>query len=153
MVDDNASQKKELREQTEMQLALSRTLLYGVLLSVGIVIIGLILMIITNSTGYACDSVGNTLSCIIQFNSNSNVSQLYPASFGAVVSGVMQAKPFAVIQLGAIVLLATPVLRVVTSLVLFGLERDRSFVLITLFVLGVLLFSFFLVPAIPIFKA
>ena len=62
-------------------------------------------------------------------------------------------KPFAIIQLGVIILLATPVLRVTSSLVLFAFEKDRAFVLITLFVLAVLLFSFFIVPMIPIFKA
>ena len=39
----------------KMQILLSRILLYGVLASTSIVIFGLILMAVTNSTGYSCD--------------------------------------------------------------------------------------------------
>jgi uncharacterized membrane protein len=47
----------------------------------------------------------------------------------------------AVIQLGILLLLATPVARVAFSVVAFALQRDRLYVLVTLLVLGVLLFS------------
>ena len=52
-----------------------------------------------------------------------------------------------------IVLLATPVFRVFASLVLFAIEKDKLFMLITLFVFLVLLFSFFVAPGISLFKA
>ncbi|MGA2876440.1 MAG: DUF1634 domain-containing protein, partial [Nitrososphaerales archaeon] len=68
-------------------------------------------------------------------------------------SGLAQLKPFSVIQLGVIVLLATPVFRVFASLVLFAIEKDKPFVLITLFVFLVLLFSFFIAPEISLFQA
>ncbi len=45
------------------------------------------------------------------------------------------------IQLGLLLLIATPVARVLFSVVGFALERDRAYVAITLFVLGVLVFS------------
>ena len=45
------------------------------------------------------------------------------------------------IELGLLILIATPVARVVFSLVSFALERDRSYVLITLGVLVVLAYS------------
>lgn len=45
------------------------------------------------------------------------------------------------IQLGLVVLVATPVARVVSSLVGFGIERDRAYVAATLIVLAVLAFS------------
>ena len=137
---------------SRMELALSKALLYGVLSSTGIIIIGLLLLVLTNSTGYSCDGSGDTLSCILAYNAKDSF-QLYPTSLDLIASGLLSAKPFAVIQLGVIVLLATPVVRVSTSLVLFLAERDRQFVLITLFVLGVLMFSFFIVPLLPIFQA
>ncbi len=134
-----------------MELLLSRTLLYGVLASTGIIVIGLVLMSASGSTGYACDSSGDPSSCLL--SSTDVTTQLYPSSLGSIFSGLLALKPFAVIQLGVIVLLATPVVRVGTSLVLFADEKDRAFVAITLFVLVVLIFSFFVVPSIPIFKA
>jgi uncharacterized membrane protein len=46
-----------------------------------------------------------------------------------------------IIQLGLLILIATPVARVAFSVVAFALERDRLYVGITLVVLAVLLFS------------
>lgn len=47
------------------------------------------------------------------------------------------------IQLGLLLLVATPVMRVVLSVGVFALQRDRRYVLITLIVLAVLLYSLF----------
>jgi uncharacterized membrane protein len=49
----------------------------------------------------------------------------------------------AYIQLGVLLLIATPVVRVVFSLVTFAIQRDRVYVSVTLFVLVVLLYSLF----------
>jgi len=46
-----------------------------------------------------------------------------------------------IIQLGLLLLIATPVARVAFSVIAFALERDRLYVVITLIVLAVLLFS------------
>jgi uncharacterized membrane protein len=45
------------------------------------------------------------------------------------------------IQLGLLVLVATPVARVALSLVVFGAQRDRTYVVVTLIVLALLLLS------------
>src|SRR5213080_5307013 len=45
-----------------------------------------------------------------------------------------------IIQLGLLLLIATPVARVIFSIFAFALERDFLFVMLTLIVLGVLLF-------------
>jgi uncharacterized membrane protein len=47
------------------------------------------------------------------------------------------------IQLGLLLLIATPVARVILSIGIFTLQRDRRYVLITLVVLTVLLYSVF----------
>ena len=52
----------------------------------------------------------------------------------------------AVIQFGLLLLIATPVLRVAFSVVGFLRERDWTYVVLTLVVLGVLLFSLFHAP-------
>jgi uncharacterized membrane protein len=49
--------------------------------------------------------------------------------------------PAAYLSLGLIVLVATPFVRVVGSLVAFAVERDRTYVLITATVLAVMCFS------------
>jgi uncharacterized membrane protein len=45
------------------------------------------------------------------------------------------------IQLGLLALLATPIARVGFSVLVFALQRDRTYVVVTLIVLGVLLYS------------
>jgi uncharacterized membrane protein len=46
-----------------------------------------------------------------------------------------------IIQLGLLILIATPVARVVFSIFAFGMERDSLYVVVTLVVLAVLVFS------------
>ncbi len=59
----------------------------------------------------------------------------------AVIRTAMSFDRRAIIQLGLVVLIATPVARVAFAVVAFALERDRMYVLISLIVLGILLFS------------
>ena len=47
------------------------------------------------------------------------------------------------IQLGVLLLIATPIARVVFSIIAFALQRDRTYILVTLIVLGVLSYSLF----------
>jgi uncharacterized membrane protein len=49
--------------------------------------------------------------------------------------------PLATIQIGLLLLIATPVARVVFSIAAFALERDRMYVAITLVVLAILAYS------------
>jgi uncharacterized membrane protein len=58
---------------------------------------------------------------------------------GDILAGALALEGKAVIQVGILMLLATPVARVAFSVVAFALQRDRLYVLVTLFVLGVLL--------------
>lgn len=48
-----------------------------------------------------------------------------------------------IIQLGLLILVATPLARVIFSVVAFALQRDRTYVVITLIVLAVLAYSLF----------
>ena len=58
-----------------------------------------------------------------------------------IMSGVLHLESRAVIQFGLLLLIATPVARVMFSVVAFALERDRTYVIVTLIVLGILLCS------------
>jgi uncharacterized membrane protein len=58
-----------------------------------------------------------------------------------IVAAVLSLRARAVIQLGLLLLIATPVARVAFSVVGFAVQRDRVYVVITLIVLAVLVFS------------
>ncbi|GAC1617557.1 MAG: hypothetical protein NVS4B11_06830 [Ktedonobacteraceae bacterium] len=76
--------------------------------------------------------------------------QLFPQTFGQVWTGLLALRPQAVITLGLLLLIATPVIRVAVSIVAFAVEGDRRFVAITTLVLLILLFSLFYVGAVVV---
>lgn len=63
--------------------------------------------------------------------------------FSNLPSRLVSIEPAAIVQLGLLTLLATPVARVAASVVGFALERDRLYTAITLAVLLILLTSIF----------
>jgi uncharacterized membrane protein len=62
-------------------------------------------------------------------------------SVAGVWKGVMAIQPRSVIQLGLLLLVATPIARVGLSVFAFAAQRDRTYVAITLIVLAVLVGS------------
>lgn len=64
-------------------------------------------------------------------------------SIHLVVSDAFHLDAAAMIQLGLLLLIATPVVRVIFSLAAFWLERDKIYVIFTAIVLAILLFSLF----------
>jgi uncharacterized membrane protein len=58
-----------------------------------------------------------------------------------IIRDAMAFKGRGIIQFGLLLLIATPVVRVAFSIVAFALQRDRLYVMVTLIVLGILLFS------------
>lgn len=60
---------------------------------------------------------------------------------GQIIAGAIALRARSIIQLGLLLLIATPIARVAFSLVAFALERDRTYVVITAIVLTVLLYS------------
>lgn len=61
----------------------------------------------------------------------------------AVMAAAFAGRREAVIQLGVLVLIATPIARVILSLAAFAVQRDRIYVLVTAIVLAVLLYGLF----------
>jgi uncharacterized membrane protein len=84
---------------------------------------------------------------LIQYGTSSPSYQVfrgepeYLRHLRGIVSGVPGFHCRRMIQLGLVLLIATPVTRVAFSVVAFILQRDRMYVVITLIVLSVLLFS------------
>lgn len=65
-------------------------------------------------------------------------------AFGSMMANLAALRPVGLAQLGLVVLLATPVVRVAASVVAFAMEGDRLYAAITLVVLLILLTSIFL---------
>jgi uncharacterized membrane protein len=62
-------------------------------------------------------------------------------SVAGAVGSALRLEPRGIVQLGLVLLIATPVARVLLSLVAFVLQRDRLYVAVTAVVLSILLFS------------
>jgi uncharacterized membrane protein len=63
------------------------------------------------------------------------------SSIASIVHGAVHLDPQSIIQLGLLLLIATPVARVVFCVVGFGRQRDRLYVAISATVLAILLYS------------
>jgi uncharacterized membrane protein len=121
-------------ELLRVESALSLLLRGGVIVSSLIVIVGLVLMYF-HHPGYfhravAAETVAREMA--------------FPHTVGEVYRGLLAWQGRSVILLGLFVLIATPVLRVALSVLVFLHQRDRMFVVITLIVLSLLLLSFML---------
>ncbi len=68
----------------------------------------------------------------------------FPHTFSDVYTGIITLHPQAIITLGLLLLIATPVVRVIVSVITFAFEHDRTYVIITLLVLSILTTSMFL---------
>ena len=66
----------------------------------------------------------------------------FPSTLGNVASGVREGSGQAIVMAGLLLLVATPVARVALSIVIFMIERDRLYVLITAAVLLILVVAF-----------
>jgi uncharacterized membrane protein len=60
-----------------------------------------------------------------------------------IVHTAFSGQPLAIMQLGLLLLIATPIVRVLFSVFAFAVEGDRMYVIFTLVVLAVLLYSLF----------
>jgi uncharacterized membrane protein len=63
-------------------------------------------------------------------------------NLSGIVRNALALNSLGIIQLGLLVLIATPILRVILSVVAFALEKDILYVIVTTIVLAVLLYSF-----------
>ncbi len=115
-------------------------LLVGVSASAVCILLGVIVLFITRDTGYG--AAFNNLSQLTHYSSGGGGR--FPTAPGDVIAGLAQFKPYALIALGLLLLILTPVIRVAASIVIFLLERDYAYVLITAFVLLILVVSFLL---------
>jgi len=64
-------------------------------------------------------------------------------TFSGIIDGAFSFNARGIIQLGVVVLIMTPIMRIICSLFSFAIEKDRMYVVITFVVLCVILFSMF----------
>jgi uncharacterized membrane protein len=62
-------------------------------------------------------------------------------SLHGILRGVLSLESEAIVQLGIVLLIATPVARVILSLFAFAMQRDRTYIAITTIVLAILTWS------------
>jgi uncharacterized membrane protein len=114
--------------ERELELLLGRLLQVGVAISAAVVLAGGAVYLVRH--GGARPHYGRFVGEPAELRSVTGILDAVAARRGR-----------AIIQLGLLLLIATPVARVAFSLVAFLRERDRAYVLITSFVLALLLVS------------
>jgi uncharacterized membrane protein len=125
-----------MAESRDFRTVIGLVLRYGVVSSFLLVALGATLLFLQGSTGYS--SIGDAKDMF-------EMQTKFLIGFLPLFNGVASGKPYAIIDLGLIVLLATPVTRVVISIFLFAEEKRYVFVVITVAVLAILLFSMLVV--------
>ncbi len=123
-------EKATLRRDQQVEQAIGRLLQAGVLLAAAVTLLGSLLYL---------DRVGTHLAEYRVFRGEPFDLRSAPA----IVAHALAGQRDAIIQLGVLVLIATPIARVVFSLGAFALQRDRTYVVVTLVVLIVLLCGLF----------
>lgn len=112
----------------KLEIVISVILRTGVSISAAVVLIGAALYL----TRHGAEPVNYH-----QFHGEPAVDR----KIGGIIGGVLALRARSIIQLGVLLLIATPIARVAFSLTGFALERDRTYVVITAIVLAVLIYS------------
>ena len=111
----------------------------GVIVSSATIAFGLLLLFATGHTGYETAG-GVSLRNLIVGGDGGGTE--FPTDLPATFRGVAEGRPFAIIALGLLLLIATPMTRVAVTVVAFALRRDYIYLAFTSFVLVMLLVGF-----------
>ncbi len=125
----------EIRGKTDFNSVIGNVLRYGVVTSFVIILVGSLLLFSEGNTGYY--TLGSAEELFQRHNR-------FLIGLVPMIQGVVQAKPYAIIELGLIILLATPVTRVGISIFLFASQKRYILVAVTSAVLTILLTSMFI---------
>lgn len=125
----NTNENKKLTDYDVEQL-IGQVLRYGVLVSGIVAIIGGVLYLFQHGSG------------IPHYTTFSGEPASYTTLTG-IFEGLKRGSATEIIQLGVVVMIATPILRIIFSLLSFIVERDKLYIFITLLVLAIITFSIF----------
>ena len=113
--------------------AISRLLRTGVVLSITIICIGVLLTFIHHPQFIRSKTALGDLT---------SADAVYPHHVKEVLRQIRKERGQAIVMLGLLMLIATPVARVGFSIVAFAMERDRLYTIVTIVVMAFLVFSF-----------
>jgi uncharacterized membrane protein len=116
-----------------VEIVISWVLRIGVVTSLAIVLLGLALVFVQHP---AFLSSGAELPDLTRFGA------VFPHTLPDVFQGIAHTRGEAIVAIGLLLLILTPVARVAVSILAFLYQRDRPFTFITLTVLIILLMSF-----------
>jgi uncharacterized membrane protein len=119
----------------KVELVISYTLRIGVITSIIVIALGSAISFIHHP---------DYLSSADQLKRLTEPGAAFPHTLGELALGLRSLRGRAIVGIGLMLLIATPVARVAISIVAFAYQRDRTFVLITSTVLVLLLLSFVL---------
>lgn len=125
----NTKETKKMTDYDVEQL-IGQVLRYGVLLSGSVAIIGGI---------WYLYQMGSGTPHYTKFNGE-------PAGYTSltgIIEGLKKGSATEIIQLGVVILIATPIIRIIFSLISFIFEKDKLYIFITFIVLSIILFSMF----------
>lgn len=122
-----------------IELVISWLLRIGVWSSVAIIAVGLVMLVVSNHGALLHAQHGGGLNTVLKDGLPGEPRSIshYPDVFAAIGHG----QAYGVIDLGLLVLVLTPVMRVAISVVAFLFEHDRLYAVITVIVLALLLAS------------
>ena len=112
----------------DMQVLLGQVLRAGTVVSVSVVFIGGVLFLVRH---------GHTVADYRTFKGIPD----FVRNPSGILYGILAFKGQAIIQLGIVLLIATPILRVIFSAIGFVLEKDYLYLGISLLVLSIIFFS------------
>lgn len=115
----------------DVEKIVGKLLRIGVITASLVVLLGGILFLTQNGNGARPDYH------VFKGEQNSYIT------FEGILLGLFTFKPMAIIQFGVLLLIITPIMRIVFSLFAFILEKDRLYIVITLIVLAIILASTF----------
>ena len=123
----------EDRRVVRVEIVISWVLRIGVVTSLAVVLVGLVLVFVHHP---------DFLSSAAELPKLTQPGAVFPHTLSEVFQGVAQTRGEAVIAIGLLLLILTPVTRVAVSILAFLYQRDRLYTFITLTVLIILLMSF-----------
>jgi uncharacterized membrane protein len=114
-------------KDADMQAVIGWVLRIGVIVSVSVVIFGGIVYLYRHGSEAPDHKNFITQPSFVQLN--------------GIIQGIIDFHGRSIIQAGIILLIATPILRIIFSTISFALERDRLYVMISLLVLLIIFIS------------
>ena len=122
-----SSGKKVFRDQ-DIQLLIGNVLRWGVILAMSVVFAGGLVYVFPHAHEKAAYHIFKG-------------EPLFLRDLKGILKNMAELKGRAIIQTGILLLIATPIARVLLSVISFLLEKDYRYVMITLLVLSVIAFS------------